>query len=138
MYKLFRKKSISFPFWVLILRKHTNFNSKSCCLTCTISVYFGSDCLSQYTFKCNVLISFIAGKTDFSSEWYLLPFALVWFYRRFQLTLICAILTFYCSSHSFWERIYSFFKIYRIPLQLLSKRKVSQVVINSLRDSLWN
>ena len=26
----------------------------------------------------------------------------------------------------------------KIPLRLLSKRKISQVVINSLRDSLWN
>ena len=138
MYKLFRKKPVSFLFWVLILRKHIKFDSKSFFLTCRISVYFGSDCLSQYTFKCNILISFIAGKTDFCSEWYLLPFALVWFYGRFQSTLMCAILTFYYSSHFFWERIYSFFKIYRIPLRLLSKRKISQVVINSLRDSLWN
>lgn len=133
-----KKESRYFPFWEINLRKHIKFNPKYYWLIYIIFVYFDSECLSQYTFKCNIFISFIAGKTLIFFRVIFITLWLGLILQEMQSTLICAILTFYYGSHPFWKRIYSSFKIYGIPLQLLSKRKISQVAINSLTDSLWN
>lgn len=64
MYQLIQKKGVNiFSLFRDKLDKTYSIQPNYYWLIHIIFVYLDSECLSQYTFQCNILISFIVGKT---------------------------------------------------------------------------